>query len=475
MGLFDKKAKVKTNTVMFVQKRPEMSSLYSTLVEYLGDSDEHAKGDFEIYHYETTDRKGEPYVTVRYDAKEREGMILFNDQFIVETKEMSVSKGDNGLVLDNPDVVVNNFGAKKVNAKSMIKYITAINSISKTKLKPSLFYDINNLDESLKPVELTFVSLNPNPKVGDKLAEGIAASKDKYAYFVDEVGVKAVSKAEENKMRAEAAAKAKAAAEAKAKADAEAAAKKAAEEKARIEAAKKEAERLAAEEKVKQEELAKQQAAARAKAEAEANTAAAREKAKAAEEARLAAEKAAAEAKEKAEAEKKAAAEARAKAKEEAAAAKAAAEAEKKAAAEAKAKAQEEAAAAKAAAQKAAEEAKAAAAKAAEEAKAKAAEEAAAAKAAAEAAKEEARKHSEAAAAAKAAAEEAKLKAEKEAAAAKEAAAKAAEDARKNLAKEQMKQMLKDGMPPKLVAKYTGFPEEEVQKVADVLKLLGDL
>ena len=450
MGLFDKKAKVKTNTVMFVQKRPEMSSLYSTLVEYLGDSDEHAKGDFEIYHYETTDRKGEPYVTVRYDAKEREGMILFNDQFIVETKEMSVSKGDNGLVLDNPDVVVNNFGAKKVNAKSMIKYITAINSISKTKLKPSLFYDINNLDESLKPVELTFVSLNPNPKVGDKLAEGIAASKDKYAYFVDEVGVKAVSKAEENKMRAEAAAKAKAAAEAKAKADAEAAAKKAAEEKARIEAAKKEAERLAAEEKVKQEELAKQQAAARAKAEAEANTAAAREKAKAAEEARLAAEKAAAEAKEKAEAEKKAAAEARAKAK-------------------------EEAAAAKAAAQKAAEEAKAAAAKAAEEAKAKAAEEAAAAKAAAEAAKEEARKHSEAAAAAKAAAEEAKLKAEKEAAAAKEAAAKAAEDARKNLAKEQMKQMLKDGMPPKLVAKYTGFPEEEVQKVADVLKLLGDL
>ena len=64
-------------------------------------------------------------------------------------------------------------------------------------------------------------------------------------------------------------------------------------------------------------------------------------------------------------------------------------------------------------------------------------------------------------------------KAQVEAARAK--AESAAEQARKDLAKEQMKQMLRDGMPPKLVAKYTGFAEEEVQKVADVMALLGDL
>ena len=35
MGLFDKKTKVKTTTVDFVQKRVEMSSLFSTYIEYL--------------------------------------------------------------------------------------------------------------------------------------------------------------------------------------------------------------------------------------------------------------------------------------------------------------------------------------------------------------------------------------------------------------------------------------------------------
>ena len=77
---------------------------------------------------------------------------------------------------------------------------------------------------------------------------------------------------------------------------------------------------------------------------------------------------------------------------------------------------------------------------------------------------EEQKKAEEEAAAAKAQVEAARAKAES-----------AAEQARKDLAKEQMKQMLRDGMPPKLVAKYTGFAEEEVQKVAYVMALLGDL
>ena len=52
MGLFDRKTKVKTQTVDFVQKRVEMSSLFSTYIEYLNDTEEHNKGDFEIYHWE---------------------------------------------------------------------------------------------------------------------------------------------------------------------------------------------------------------------------------------------------------------------------------------------------------------------------------------------------------------------------------------------------------------------------------------
>lgn len=472
MGLFDKKPKVKTNTVLFVQKRVEMSALYSTYIEYLNDTEEHNKGDFEIYHYETTDRKGNPYITVRYNAKEKTGMILFNDQFEVETKEMTVLKGEYALQLTEPDITIHKFGAKRINAKGMIRYISVLNSINKTKIKPSLFYDVNNLEEFEKPLEFTFVTLNPNQKAGDVFAEGITSTGDKFTYFVTEVGVKAINKTAEaeKKAEAEAEAKAKAAAEAEAKAKVEAELRIKAEAEAKAKAAAEADARAKAEAEaaIAAAELAKAQADARAKAEAEAGTSAAREKARAAEEARLAAEKAAAEAKAKAAAEK-AAAEAEKKA----------AEAEKRAAEEARLQAQKAAEEARLAAEKAAEEARTEARRRAEEAAAKAKAEA---EAAAEAAREEARKHSEAARAEAKAAEEARLKAEEEAAAAKAAveaarakAESAAEEARKNLAKEQMKQMLKDGMPPKLVAKYTGFPEEEVQKVADVLKLLGDL
>ena len=182
MGLFDKKPKVKTNTVLFVQKRVEMSALYSTYIEYLNDTEEHNKGDFEIYHYETTDRKGNPYITVRYNAKDKTGMILFNDQFEVETKEMSVIKGEYSLVLTEPDITIHRFGAKRINAKGMIRYISVLNSINKTKIKPSLFYDVNNLEEFEKPLEFTFVTLNPNQRAGDVFGEGITSSGDKYTY-----------------------------------------------------------------------------------------------------------------------------------------------------------------------------------------------------------------------------------------------------------------------------------------------------
>ena len=458
MGLFDKKQKVKSNTVLFVQKRVEMSTLYSTYIEYLNDTDEHAKGDFEIYHFETTDRKSNPYITIRYDAREKTGLILFNDQFEVQTGAMSVSPKEYMLALAEPKILINKFGIKKINAKGMIRYISIINSINTTKIKPSLFYDINNLpDDSLKPIEFTLVSLSPDAKTGDLFAEAVSPSGDKIAYYIDEVGVKAVNKqkaqaaAEAAKAQAEEAAKAKAAADAAAKAEAMARAEAEAKIKAEAEAkARAEA-----------QELAKHEAEARAKAEALAGTEAAKKAAQEAEAARAEAKKHAEEAAAKAKAE----AEARAKAEEEAAAAKAQIEA-------ARAAAKAEAEKARAEAKAAAEAAKAEAKRLAEEEAKRLAEEA---KKEAEAAKAEATKKAKAEAEARAKAEEEAAKALAEAEAAKAAAKEEAAKARKDLAKEQMKQMLRDGMPPKLVAKYTGFAEEEVQKVADVMSLLGDL
>ena len=443
MGLFDRKTKVKTTTVDFVQKRVEMSSLFSTYIEYLNDTEEHNKGDFEIYHWEQADRKSRPYITVRYDASTKKGSIFFDDQFEFECGEMTVDTKSRSyqLALVEPNVVIHKFGVKRINNKAMIRYISILNSINSTKVKPSLFYDINNLEDAQKPVEFTYCQLTNVARPGDLFAEALSASGDKFEYYITETGVKAVNKA----TKAEEEAKAKAEAEAAAKA-----AQAAAVAKAEAERARAEAEALAA-----QEAKIKAEAEARAKAEAEA-----RIRAEEAEKARIAAAELA-----------KHEAEARAKAE-----ALAGTEAAKKAAEEAR-KAQEDAerAAAKAEAQRAREEAK----KAAEEEAAKARAEA---HAAAEAARAEARAKAEEAAAKARAEEEARKKAEEEAAAAKaqvEAARakaeSAAEQARKDLAKEQMKQMLRDGMPPKLVAKYTGFAEEEVQKVADVMALLGDL
>lgn len=470
MGLFDRKTKVKTQTVDFVQKRVEMSSLFSTYIEYLNDTEEHNKGDFEIYHWEQADRKARPYITVRYDAATKTGTIFFDDQFEFECGEMSVDTKSRSyqLALAEPNVVIHKFGVKRINNKAMIRYISILNSINSTKVKPSLFYDINNLEDAQKPVEFTYCSVTNTARPGDLFAEALSASGDKYEYYITETGVQAVNKAhkaeEEAKAKAEAEAAAKAAAAAaiakaeaeKARAEAEMAAANEAKIKAEAEArAKAEAEarlkaQQEAEARAQAAELAKHEAEARAKAEALAGTEAAK---KAAEEARRA----------KAEAEK-AAAEAQAKAEEEA-----------RIAQEAKAAAEAERAAAKAEAARAREEAR----KAAEEEAAKARAEA---QAAAEAARAEARAKAEEAAAKAKAEEEARKKAEEEAAAARAAveaaqakAESAAEKARKDLAKEQMKQMLRDGMPPKLVAKYTGFAEEEVQKVADVLSLLGEL
>ena len=470
MGLFDRKTKVKTTTVDFVQKRVEMSSLFSTYIEYLNDTEEHNKGDFEIYHWEQADRKSRPYITVRYDASTKKGSIFFDDQFEFECGEMTVDTKSRSyqLALVEPNVVIHKFGVKRINNKAMIRYISILNSINSTKVKPSLFYDINNLEDAQKPVEFTYCQLTNVARPGDLFAEALSASGDKFEYYITETGVKAVNKA----TKAEEEAKAKAEAEAAAKA-----AQAAAVAKAEAERARAEAEALAA-----QEAKIKAEAEARAKAEAEA-----RIRAEEAEKARIAAAELAkheAEARAKAEAlagteaAKKAAEEAR-KAKEDAervaAEAKAKAEEEARIAAEAKAAAEAERAAAKAEAQRAREEAK----RVAEEEAAKARAEA---HAAAEAARAEARAKAEEAAAKAKAEEEARKKAEEEAAAAKaqvEAAKakaeSAAEQARKDLAKEQMKQMLRDGMPPKLVAKYTGFAEEEVQKVADVMALLGDL
>ncbi|RIA65028.1 hypothetical protein EI71_01671 [Anaeroplasma bactoclasticum] len=470
MGLFDRKIKVKTQTVDFVQKRVEMSSLFSTYIEYLNDTEEHNKGDFEIYHWEQADRKSRPYITVRYDAATKKGEIFFDDQFEFECGEMTVDTKSRSyqLALAEPNVTIHKFGAKKINNKAMIRYISILNSINSTKVKPSLFYDINNLEDAQKPVEYTYCLLSNTAKPGDLFAEALSASGDKYEYYITETGVRAVNKA----YKQEEEAKAKAEAEAKAKAETAAAIAKAEAEKAKAEA-----EALAA-----QEAKMKAEAEARAKAEAEAKIRAQQEAEARAQAQELAKHEAEARAKAEAlagtEAAKKAAEEAR-RAKAEAEAAAAAAEAkaaeEARAAAEAKAAAEAERAAAKAEAQRAREEAK----KLAEEEAAKARAEA---KAAAEAARAEARAKAEEAAAKAKAEEEARKKAEEEAAAAKAAveaakakAENAAEQARKDLAKEQMKQMLRDGMPPKLVAKYTGFAEEEVQKVADVMALLGDL
>lgn len=394
MGLFDRKTKQKTQTVDFVHKRVEMSSLFSTYIEYLNDTEEHNKGDFEIYHWEQADRKSRPYITIRYDASSKTGSIFFDDQFEFECGEMVVDTKTRTyqLALVEPNVVIHKFGVKKVNNKAMIRYISILNSINTTKVKPSLFYDINNLEDAQKPVEFTYCSLSNTAKPGDLFAEALSASGDKYEYYITEIGVKAVNKA--HKLESEA--KAKEEAEARAKAEVQAAVAKAEAEKAKAEAEKAriEGERKKAEAEAK----AKAEAEAKAKAEKEAfNKAHAAEIAKAEAEAR-----AKAEVEQSTEEAKKAAAEA------------------KKAQQEAAKKARAEAAARKKAEQEAAE-----------------------AKAQAEA-----------------------LQAQ---------ADNAVEKARKELAKDQMKSMLKDGMPVKLVAKYTGFTEAEVQKVYDVLTLLGEL